>query len=769
MTERGAARGRSAARRARPAAAFIAPAVVLIATALVYLPSLRNGFVNWDDDANLLHNPSYRGLGPPQLGWMLTTFHMGHYQPLAWLSLGADFAIWGMNPAGYHLSSLLFHIANAALVYVLALRLIGAARRGAGSASASTSPIAAAPASDSAPIVAAFAAGLFALHPLRVESVAWATERRDVLSGFFFLLATWAHVAAADAPAPRARLRRRALSIACFALALLSKSITVTLPALLLVLDVYPLRRGRRGESAGALIREKVPYFVLSLAFSVLAVLAQRSTQYLPSLGEIGALERAGIAVWALAFYLWKTVVPVGLTPTHTLPIGASARLLGLVASAALVVGACAFAWRLRRRAPAALAAWLWYVVALTPVLGFFQVWTYIAADRYSYIACIGLAMLGGAALGRLARGRGGSAGGASSARPARPALGPAAAIGCAVLAVLAFLTHRQVPVWRDSESLWRHAVAVNRDSHMAWYNLGIVLAREGRIEEARAAYQDALRARPGYAEALGALGALALLEGRTEEAIGRLREALESWPGNGEALTNLGIALARAGKREEALAAYEKARLLRPDLPEVHANRAALLLDAGRTEEAIADLSEAIRIRPDHADAWRNLGVARERTGELAEAAAAFEEAARLRPEDENLPRSAALAHLRAGRDDRALGAARRALRLRPDDPFAANLVAWILATSPDAGTRNGAEAVRVAETALATAGPEPDPNLLDTYAAALAEAGRYEEAARTASQAAARARARGDSALVSEVEARRVLYERQQPYRLR
>jgi tetratricopeptide (TPR) repeat protein len=737
-----AARASRAARA--PAAAFVAPALIVLATALVYLPSLRNGFVNWDDEANLLHNPSYRGLGPAQIRWAFTTFHMGHYQPLAWLSLGADFAVWGMNPAGYHLTSLLLHLANTALVYLLALRLLAGARPAPPSA----------PPTDAGgrarPIAAAFAAGLFALHPLRVESVAWATERRDVLSGLFFLIATLAHVAAVDATDARARRARRALSLASFALALLSKSITVTLPALLLVLDVVPLRRARRGERAAALVREKIPYLVLSLAISALAVRAQRSTQFLPSLAEVGAVERAGIAVWALAFYLWKSVVPAGLTPTHTLPIGAAARYLGLAGSAALVAGATALAWRARRRAPAALAAWAAYGIALAPVLGFFQVWTYVAADRYSYLACLGLALLAGAALGRLA--------------PARGAI-----LGGALLALLAALTARQIPVWRDSESLWRHAVAVNRDSHMAQYNLGVALAREGRVAEARAAYEEALRARPRYAEALAGLGALDLAEGRPEEAAARLRDALAAWPTNGEALANLGIALARTGKRDEALAAYDAARRLRPDLPEVLVNRAALLLDAGRAREAIADLDEAVRLRPDHADAWRNLGVARERTGAFAAAADAFEEAARLRPADADLLRSAAAARLRAGQDRLALEAARAALRVRPGDAAAANIAAWILATSPDAGARDGAEAVRLAEGALAAAGPEPDPNLLDTFAAALAEAGRFEEAARAAADAAGRARARGDSTLASEVEARQHLYERRQPFRLR
>lgn len=732
-------------------ASLWAPALVLLATALVYLPSLRNGFVNWDDEANLLHNASYRGLSPAHLRWMFTTFHMGHYQPLAWVSLGADYVLWGMNPFGYHLTSLLFHVVNAGLVYLLAMRLIGRSAR------ARAPEAGGAPKADSrTPLAAAFAAGLFALHPLRVESVAWATERRDVLSGTFFLLATLAHVAAVDAPDARRRLASRTQSILLFAGALLSKSITVTLPALLLVLDVYPLRRHRRGETARSLLLEKAPYALLALVAAIVAVLAQRTTQFLPSYAEIGPLERVGIAVVGLGFYVWKTLVPLGLSATHTLPVRAAPRIAIVVGSALLVLGASAAAWRLRRRWPAVAAAWVAYGIALIPVLGIFQVWTYIAADRYSYVPCLGLALLGGAALARF---------GPASDAPRRGARAPLLAAG--VLAVLALLTLRQIPAWHDSESLWRHAIAVNHDSHIAHYNLGIELARQGRLDEARAAYHEALRARPGYSEAQAALGALTLKEGRTVEAIAELREAIRSWPANGEALVNLGVALAREGKREEALACYEEARLLRPDLAELHLNRGGLLLEMGRASEASDAFREAVRLRPDLAGAWKGLGIAAERQGDFGAAAAAYGEALRLLPGDAEARRSHAVSLLRAGDAGAALAAAREGLARDPRDLALANVLAWILATSPDASLRDGGEAVRAAEAALAAAGSEPDPNLLDTHAAALAEAGRFEDAARAARAGIERARTLGDSALASEIAARLALYERREPFR--
>jgi protein O-mannosyl-transferase len=231
-------------------------ALVLTLTALAFAPCLSNGFVNWDDHTNIVENWNYRGLGAAQLRWMFTTLHMGHYQPLAWVTLGVDYSLWGMNPLGYHLTSMLFHIANAGLFYLVVIALLERAP-----------PEGLASDDGRVRVAAAFAAGLFALHPLRVESVAWATERRDVVSGFFFLLALFAYVRSTGGAARR----WSALSVAAFAAALASKATTVVLPAILLVIDEYPLRRrAREHRSIGQLVAEKVPYFVLAaLAIAV--------------------------------------------------------------------------------------------------------------------------------------------------------------------------------------------------------------------------------------------------------------------------------------------------------------------------------------------------------------------------------------------------------------------------------------------------------------------------------------------------------------------
>jgi len=287
---------------------------VLIAavTATSFLPVLGDGFVSWDDPKNFVDNPHYRGLGPAQLRWMFTTLHMGHYIPLTWVTLGLDYLLWGMNPAGYHLTNLLLHTATALSLYLLALRLLRLALP-AGTAEADLR------------VGAAAAALLWAVHPLRVESVAWLTERRDVLSGLFYVTAALAYLTAAG-PDAGDRVRRRRwywASLALFAASLLSKSITVTLPVTLLALDVYPLRRlgGPSGWRRWDVWLEKAPFFAIAGLVSVVAFVALLPLGNAHSLRELGVLQRTVLSVYGLAFYLFKTVVPLDLSPLYLLII----------------------------------------------------------------------------------------------------------------------------------------------------------------------------------------------------------------------------------------------------------------------------------------------------------------------------------------------------------------------------------------------------------------------------------------------------------------
>ena len=352
-------------------------------TCLVFLPALDGRFLPWDDESNLVANRAWRGLGPSQLGWMLTSFHKGHWIPVTWLSFAVDYLVWGMDPRGYHLTNVLIHGANAGLVCLLVMRLLETATGVGGTARLAG---------------AAAAALAFALHPLRVE-----TERRDVLSAFFFLLAILAYLRAVREES----LWRSGwswLALGAFALSLGSKSMAVSLPVVLLVLDAYPLGRVSAGAWRARLL-EKAPFALLSLLAAAIAMVAVRSGGSVSSLGDLGVAQRLAISGYSVVFYLWKTLLPTGLSPLYELPLdldpGSPMYRLSLTLVAAITIAALL----LRRRWPWLLAVWAAYIVMLLPVVGIAHNGPQIAADRYTYLPCLPWALLLGG-LRRLGPGR---------------------------------------------------------------------------------------------------------------------------------------------------------------------------------------------------------------------------------------------------------------------------------------------------------------------------------------------------------------------------
>jgi protein O-mannosyl-transferase len=494
------------------ASRWLPPIAVIALTLVAFLPVLDNGFIpNWDDRTNFLDNPYYRGLGAAQLRWMFTTFHAGHYIPLTWLSLGLDYLLWGLNPAGYHLSSLLLHAATALAFYFLALRLLRAALP---------------PATSSAALRwgAAVAALVFAVHPLRVESVASATERRDVLSGLFYVLALLCYVKAATASAETApaRLEPRwyALALASFAAALLSKSIVVTLPVTLLVLDVYPLRRlgGTAGWRAPRPWLDKLPFFALSAITAIVAFEALLPLGNTKSLQDMPVMLRLLVSAYGLLFYLQKTVLPLDLSPLYPLSFQVTWLQFGV-----LIGGAC-LAWACRRRVPALTAAAIVYVVTVAPVIGIFQNGPQAAADRYTYLPCLGWAALAGGAVAHW--------------WPRRAIVMPVVA---AWLVTLAFLTWQQTSLWKDPVSLWSQAAAVTPTMRAAHFKIAQAHAQAGRIAEAIAAYREAIRL-SGSRAPWGHVAIARLLEqaGLDDAARAEYAEALREDPSYQEACDGL-------------------------------------------------------------------------------------------------------------------------------------------------------------------------------------------------------------------------------------
>jgi len=596
---------------------WLVPLLVVLCTLAAFLPTLQNHFVNWDDDKNFLDNHHYRGLTWQQLSWMWTT-HLGHYIPLTWMTLGMDYLLWGMNPVGYHLTSLLLHAASAVVFYFVVVRILTLALpRLADRGHALVAS-------------AGFAALVFAIHPLRVESVAWVTERRDVLSGLFYLLTLLTYLRSCERP----ELGRwwYGLSVALFGCALLSKSMAVSLPVVLLILEVYPLRRlggslGWASASARRVYVEKIPFVLLAAAASALALLAQLSSRAMVSVAHLSALDRLAVSAYGLSFYLWKTVVPLNLSPLYMLPQTVNPAATPFIVSYGGVLAVTAIALALRRRWPGLPAAWLAYVVVLLPVLGIAQNGPQIAADRYTYLAVLGWAILAGAGLLSCWRRS------TSSTRGA-PTMWGLAGIATGVVIALGVLTWNQVQVWHDSGRLWTYALAIDPNSPIAHSNLGELLDRQGRPAEAIDHFQQALRTKPDFALAHNNWGMALKGQGRPAEAIDHFQQALRLKPDFPIAYNNWGTALGQLGEPAQAIDHFQQALRLDPDFALAHSNWGAALLQQGKPAEAIDHFQQALRLDPDFALAHSNWGAALLQQGQPAEAIEHLQQALRVQPD---------------------------------------------------------------------------------------------------------------------------------------
>lgn len=575
-------------------------ALVAVAAALPFLGALGNGFVAFDDDFTLVQNPEFRGLSPSHLRWMLTSFTGGHWQPLAWMSFALDHAVWGMEPRGYHLTAILLHAVNASLVWLLLRALLVHA----GVARASEAAVG---------LGAAVGALVWAVHPLRVEVVAWATERRLLLSGLFFLLAVLAHVRAADrAAAGRPRGWWVAATLTAAVLSLLAGPWAMTLPAVLLVLDVVPLGRLRR-EPLRQLIVEKLPLALLVLL--ELVILRSSAAGMSLSLAEHPLPARLAQAAWGIWFYLGKTVWPVGLSPLYELqrPLDPTAGRFVACGLATLVVTGGLVA--MRRRRPAVLAVWTVYLILLAPVLGVQQTGPQLAADRYTYLATIPLSAL--------------LAAGVASTwfATSRPGTRLAAlATAAVVLFVLGGAAARQTRVWHDSEALWRQAVAHDDTNALAQYSLGVELNSQGRTAEAGEAFArlEAIAAArphdPNARQYLGLVSATAALAaeraGDVERAATLYARAIELAPRDPRPYLHLGALHVRRGAFADAVPVLEAGADVDPSDTTIRYLLAAALVRTGRRDEGIAQLDEVLRLDPAHVQAQQALGALRAAPG---------------------------------------------------------------------------------------------------------------------------------------------------------
>jgi tetratricopeptide (TPR) repeat protein len=630
--------------------------LLFLLVANVFLPAIRHDFIYYDDPGFVMENPHVvGGLTWANVKWAFLSADIDYWRPLSWLSHMADCQIFGLDPWGHHLTSVLLHALNALLVFVILRKMTGAVWR------------------------SLLVAALFGLHPMHVESVAWIAERKDVLSTLFWLLTIWAYahwVRRQEARQPRAWVFY-GLAVASFVLGLMTKPMLVTVPCVLLLLDVWPLKRFERITHRSrtavmwSVVVEKIPFFGLAAAVGVLTFLAQKHVGALKTTAGYPWPGRIANALIAYCQYLGKCVYPTRLAVFYPYPVG---QLLGrAVLAGVLLTGVTIAVGALYRRRPYLMVGWLWFLGTLVPVIGLVQVGEQSMADRYSYMPLVGVfVMLAWAA------------GDAAVRWPRRSALlGAAAGV---ILAGCTVLTSRQLDHWQDGMTLFRHTVAVTENNWAAHTYLGFALAKSSaRLPEAIAEYQVSLKIDPEISTTHNYLGfALLMTPGRSSEAIAEFQAALRLDPRLADAHSNLATVLAKTpGRLPEAVAEFQAASRLKPDSAEIHYNLGLGLSELpGRLSEGIAEIRTAVRLKPGSAEMHYNLGRILARTPGLREAIAEYTAALRIKPGD-------AEAHYGLGlvlaelpdRVREAIAEYRTALRLRPEDPKFHNALgnAWL------------------------------------------------------------------------------------------
>jgi protein O-mannosyl-transferase len=599
-----------------------------LVTAALYSPVRHHQFVYLDDKEYVTENPHLQsGVTSSGVVWAFAHSYAGNWHPLTWVSHALDCQIWGLNPMGHHLTNVVFHVANSVLLFLVLSRMTGACWR------------------------SALVAALFAWHPLQVESVAWISERKNVLSTFFCFLAFASYLGYVRRP----RWPQYLLVLLCFALGLMAKPMLVTLPFVLLLLDFWPLQRlrfvtlGSLWPALRPLLWEKVPLFLLAAASSLITYLVQKNAGALYSFQQVSVSLRLCNALVSYAAYIGDLFWPAGLAVFY--PFRVVPNLWQVAGSVLFLLAATGFVLRQWRQYPFLAVGWFWFCGTLVPVIGLVQTGGQAMADRYAYLPFIGLFII--------------LAWGLPVLLPRWPVwrwLVPAGAVGG--LAACLMVTSQQLHYWTDNKALFERALAVTSNNAFAHLNLSESLRDEGDLDGAASHQREALRLNPGYKEAHHNLGVVLLLQGKVDEGIEQFQEALQIYP----------------------------------DYAIAHSNLAEALMGQGKVAPAIYHCQAALRLKPDLAEAQNNL--------------------------------------------------------------------AWLRATQPDRRYRDGAEALRLAQSAVLRTGGK-NPSMLDTLAAAQAETGRFEEAVQTAEQAHLLALSLNQLRMAAGIAEHRELFRHHQPYR--
>jgi len=715
--------------------AALAALLLLISTLLVYWPVRHFEFIDYDDSDYVSQNKVVlRGLSWEGLRWAFVRGHAANWHPFTWLSHMLDVQLFGLNAGRHHLVNVLFHSANVVLLFLMLRKLTGAIWR------------------------SAFVAGLFALHPLHVESVAWIAERKDVLSTFFFLSTIWAYVKYVE----KRQLQSRKFTViwyfvglGLFACGLMSKPMLVTLPFVLLLLDFWPLRRLRNDgwlvrSGMGGLLLEKAPFFALAIASSVITLLAQTRAGAATSFENLPLGTRLMSATMAYCGYIAKMFWPDPLAVFY--PYRQDWTLTHVLLAVGCLLVMSVVSIFLAKRRPYLFVGWFWYLGMLVPVIGLVQVGAQAMADRYTYLPSVGIFIAGIWGAHELT----------AKWRYANVAW---AAIGCVALVACAAVTARQLAYWKNTEELCRHALQVTQENFPAHAALGAYLLEHGRIEEAKHELAETIRLNPQHASAHYLLGGELARERKFQEAREHLDDAIRAHPTFVEAYLELADIANAQGQAERGFDYALKALAFAPHSPDAHFSAGASLLLQQKFSDALPHYEVALREKPDFTEAELDWGKALLQLGRPEEAETHLLRASELQPTNLEPHRFLAEVYARENRGREQVRQYEQMLRLAPEWPEVLNNLAWLLATHPDAQLRNGPRAVKLSQQACASTG-QTNYLFLSTLAAAYAEAGSFGEAVATQQEVCKLAEASGGKSPTEMFRKRLELYLSEKPF---
>jgi tetratricopeptide (TPR) repeat protein len=675
---------------------------LIIATFLLYSPVSRYQFINYDDPDYVQSNPIVKsGLTVAGLRWAFTTHHAGNWHPLTWISHMLDCQLFGVKPGKHHLVNALFHALNAGLLFLILNRITRCFWR------------------------SAFVAALFAFHPLRVESVAWISERKDVLSAFFGFVSTWFYIVYAQGAASSEKPKTTPYSLSVYGLAmlffaasLLSKATLVTLPFVWVLLDYWPLERTGplKSPATRRVILEKIPFLLISFGICVATYAAQTKAMIVATDGITSRAYQFSLIVNGYADYLLKLIYPARLAIIYPMPPVYNLTIALLIF--AVLLTTTVIVWRKARTLPWLAVGWFWYLGTFVPMIGIIKVGLQAIADRYTYIPSIGIFVV--IAWGAFAL-----------AQRQRIPKWVLTFCSFVILGACAAATANQLRPWENGVALFEHAIAVTPNNYVAHSNLGLELRLKNEEAEAEKHFREALRITPMDHVALFNLGGMAANHNNFEEATKYFKAVIALKPDHAEAHNNLGDVLARQNKLEEAAVEFREAIRLKSGMGEAHRNLGGILFQLGKVEESLPHGLESVRLLPDDVKSHFNYAC------EL----------------------------IASKETPSAIQQLRETLRLDPKHVQALNELAWILATDPNASLRNGTEAVELAERACELT-RYAEPPLLGTLDASYAEAGRFGDAIKAAEKTRAKAEELSQVDVFALAEQRLTLYRLNRPF---